>query len=217
MIRTVDLDEAHAEVGAVFLPHRVEVLERAAELDMQLNALRLGAVTAGYLRYGPKIRTLTVEASNYHVNLPLTGTTRSRSGLREPVESTPRRPAVFMPRAPADIMWSAGSTQLCLMLERGVVDRELEKLLGHPLPRPLEFAVAMDLTTGAASTWLTALDVLQREADRPDGMLRFPAAAGHLEGLVIHGLLLGHRHNYSEELRRGAAAPDRGWFARRWS
>jgi AraC-like DNA-binding protein len=207
VVRTVDLDEALDAVGEVFLPHRVEVFDPAAALDMQLNALRLGAVTVGYLRYGPEVRMVTAEASNYHVNIPLSGTTSSRSGRREPVVSTPRRPAVFMPDAPADIRWGAGSDQTCLMLERHSVDRELEKLLGRPLSRPLEFAVAMDSTTPAATSWLAALDVLEREAERPDGMLRFPAAAAHLQGLLIHGLLLAQPHNYSDDLRRGAVVP----------
>jgi len=207
VVRTVDLDEALGTVRDVFLPHRVEVLDRAAVLDMQLNALRLGSVTVGYLRYGPAIRMVTAEASNYHVNIPLSGSTSSRSGRREPVASTPRRPAVFMPGAPADIRWGAGSDQMCLMLERQAVDRELEKLLGHPLSRPLEFAVAMDVATAVAASWLAALDMLEREAERPDGMLCFPVAAAHVEGLVVHGLLLAQPHNYSDELRRGAVAP----------
>jgi AraC-like DNA-binding protein len=207
VVRTVDLDEALGTVSEVFLPHRVEVLDRAAVLDMQLNALRLGSVTVGYLRYGPEIRMVTAEASNYHVNIPLSGSTRSRSGRREPVVSTPRRPAVFMPGSPADIRWGAGSDQMCLMLERQAVDRELEKLLGHPLSRPLEFTVAMDVATAVAASWLAALDMLEREAERPDGMLCFPVAAAHVEGLVVHGLLLAQPHNYSDELRRGAVAP----------
>ena len=207
VVRTADLDEALDRIGRVFLPHRIDVIDRAGRLDAQLNALQLGSVTAGYLRYGPEVRMVTAEASHYHVNIPLAGTVESRCGRREPVSSTSQRPAVFMPGAPADIRWGAGSAQLCLMLSRRAVDQELEKLLGHPLTRPLEFAVAMDLTARGAAAWLTTLDLLEQEAGRADGMLRFPLPAAHLESMIIHGLLLAHPHNHSEELLRRAAGP----------
>jgi AraC-like DNA-binding protein len=112
-----------------------------------------------------------------------------------------------MPGAPADIRWGAGSVQLCLMLARRTVERELEKLLGHALSCPLEFAVAMDLTTPGPASWRTALDLLEREADRPNGMLQFPVAAASLESTIIDGLLLAHVHNYSEELLGRSAMP----------
>jgi transcriptional regulator GlxA family with amidase domain len=93
------------------------------------------------------------------------------------------------------------------MLARSTVDRELEKLLGHPLKGPLEFAVSMDLTTDGAMAWLSALDLLEQEAGRASGVLQFPLAAAHLEGLLIHGLLVTQPHNYSEELLGRVAAP----------
>jgi AraC-like DNA-binding protein len=207
VMRTADLDEALDRVGRFFLPHRIDVVGAAVELDVKLNAVQLGSVTAAYLSYGPEVRMETAEANHFHVNIPIAGGTESRSGRRDPVVSTPQRSAVFMPDAPAEIRWSAGTAQLCLMLAREAVERELEKLLGHPLPRPLEFAVAMDLTTPDSSAWLAAVGLLEHEAERVIGVLSFPLAAAHLEGLVIHGLLLSQPHNYSDELRRQAATP----------
>lgn len=75
-MRTADLDEALDAVGEVFLPHQVDVLGRASELDTQLNVLRLGNLTAGYLRYGPEIR----DADRGGVQL------LPASGIRRPVD-----------------------------------------------------------------------------------------------------------------------------------
>jgi AraC-like DNA-binding protein len=207
VMHTSDLEEATSGVERFFLPHSVDVMGPAAELDVQLNALQLRSVTVGYLRYGPEVRMLTAEASHYHVNIPLAGATESRSGRRERVVSTPQRSAIFMPDAPAEIRWSPGSAQLCIMLARSTVDRELEKLLGHPLTGPLEFDVSMDLTADGATAWLSALDLLEQEAGRASGVLQFPVAAAHLEALLIHGLLLTQPHNYSDELLGRATAP----------
>ena len=90
------------------------------------------------------------------------------------------------------------------MLARDRVDRELESLLGRPLDRALEFDVGMDLTTSAAAAWMHTVELVEREASRPNGLTRFPLAAVHLESLVIDGLLLAQPHNYSDALAAGA-------------
>lgn len=204
LLRTADLDEALQAMTDVFLPLDLQILERSAPLQMELNALRVGGVTAGYLRYGPEVRMCTTQAANYHINVALTGAVRSRCGRRAEVDSARSQAAVFMPGAPADILWGSGSAQLCIMLTRDRVDRELESLLARPLDRALEFDVGMDLTTPGAAAWLHAVDLVGREASRPDGLTRFPLAVAHLESLVVHGLLLAQPHNYSDGLAAGA-------------
>jgi AraC-like DNA-binding protein len=205
LVRTADLDEAMRVTTDVFLPHHLQILERSAPLHMELNALRMGCLTAGYLRYGPEVRMRTTQASHYHVNIALTGAVRSRCGRRDEVDSARSQAAVFMPGSPADILWGRGSAQLCVMLARDRVDRELEGLLGRPLDRALEFDVGMDLTTPGAAAWLHAVELVEREASRTDGLTRFPLAAAHLESLVVDGLLLAQPHNYSEAIATGAA------------
>jgi AraC-like DNA-binding protein len=205
LVETTDLDEALQVTADVFLPHHLQVLERSAPLQMKLNAVHMECLTAGYLRYGPEVRMRTTRAGHYHVNIALTGAVRSRSGRRDEVDSARSHAAVFMPGEPADILWGAESAQLCLMLARDRVDRELESLLGHPLGRALEFDVGMDLTTSAAAAWMDTVELVEREATRPNGLTRFPLAAAHLESLVIDGLLLAQSHNYSDALAIGAA------------
>ena len=55
LLETTDLDEALRVTTDVFLPHHLQVLERSAPLQMKLNTLRMGCLTAGYLRYGPEV------------------------------------------------------------------------------------------------------------------------------------------------------------------
>ena len=65
LVRTADLDEALQVTTDVFLPHHLQILERSAPLHMELNALRMGCVTVGYLRYGPEVRMRTAQADHY--------------------------------------------------------------------------------------------------------------------------------------------------------
>jgi AraC-like DNA-binding protein len=208
--RAADVDEAHAAVTRTFLPHRLDVLERDVRLNMKLNAVRVGAVTVGYLRYGGAVRLVTVEASNYHVNVPLVGSMEQRCGSFDPVFTRPDRAAVFMPDHPADLRWQAHCAQLCLMIDRSELELELERQLGRPLGKPVHFATAMDLRTPAAQSWLAVLELVERETGRPGGLAHYPLVAARLQSLLIAGLLLAQPHNYSDLLLASAhPAPPR--------
>lgn len=109
---------------------------------------RLGAAGIGsFSLLGRNIELVTAEADHYHVNIPITGGTDSRSGRLERVQVTPQRAAVFMPGLPADIGWRGDCAQFCLMFLHRRLHHELAAMLHRPLARPIEFAPAMDLTT----------------------------------------------------------------------
>jgi hypothetical protein len=163
VVRAMDVDEAHEAVTRTYLPHRLEVLDREIDLDVRLNAVRVGAVTAGYLRYGSAVRLGTVDAGNYHVNIPVAGRCEQRCGSWEPVFAGPGRAAVFMPGYPADLRWGAACAQLCLMIDRHELELELQRQMGRPLGERLRFTTAMDLGTPAARSWLEVIALLERE------------------------------------------------------
>jgi AraC-like DNA-binding protein len=199
LARTEDLDRAQAAMESVFLPLRLRLREPTAPLDMALNARLVGDVTASYVRFGRDLELVTAEAENYHVNIPITGGTDSRSGRLERVQATPQRAAVFMPGLPADIGWRGDCAQFCLMFPRRRLHHELEALLDRPLSRPIEFAPAMDLTTRRGRAWVDTLWLIERESQRPDNLLDYPLAARNLESVLIDGLLLAQPHNYTDE------------------
>jgi AraC-like DNA-binding protein len=103
-----------------------------------------------------------------------------------------------MPGYPAELRWHGDSAQLCLMIDKTAVDRELEHHLGRPLGPQLRFDTGMDLGTPKAQSWLSVLRLLDDDAD---SLIGHPVAAGRLQNLIVTGLLLAQPHNYSEELR----------------
>jgi AraC-like DNA-binding protein len=207
--RTSDFDEAQDAMRAVFLPLRMRLLEPAGSLELGLNATQVGEVTVSYVRLGQDVQVDTAEAQNYHVNLPFSGGTYSRSGRLERVRSTPRRAAVFMPGQPAQIEWQAGCAQFCLMFPRHALHRELEAMLDRPLPAPIAFAPAMDVTSGAGRGWVDVLRLIERQTGYRRGLLEHPLAVGNLQRLLVQGLLLAQPHNYTEDLAQPSppAAP----------
>jgi AraC-like DNA-binding protein len=200
--RTSDFDEAQGAMQATFLPLRMRMLEQSgpADVGLRLNALRVAGVTLAYARFGRGVQIDTVEAENYHVDLPISGVARFRSGRQEHVEGTPGRAAVFMPGDSAAIDWSGGCGQWCLMFPRPVLERELEAMLDRPLPRPITFAPVMDVTRGPGRAWVDALRMIERQARYARGLLDHPLAAARLAQALVDGLLLAQPHNHTEAL-----------------
>ena len=208
---TSDCDEAQAAMAATFLPLRMRMLEPPGPdgIGMRLNALRVADVTVAYARFGRAVEVATAETENYHVDLPISGSARFRTGRLRCVEGTPRRAAVFMPGDSTAIDWSGGCGQFCLMFPRALLQGELEAMLDRPLVKPLVFAEAMDVDTDTGRSWRDALRLVERQARYAHGLLDHPLAASHVVQALAAGLLLAQPHNYTGALAgpRRPAAP----------
>src|ERR1700712_3726388 len=163
VVHTAKVDEAREVVTEVYLPHRLDPIDGARPLDMRLDAFGVGSMTAGRLTYGSAVRLRTVEASCFHVNVPLRGRTLSRCGTFDSVVTSPRRAAVFIPDRPADIRWDADCEQLCLMIPTTAVELELASLLGRTGREPVVFNPALNLSSPAAQSWCDGLQLLASE------------------------------------------------------
>lgn len=204
--RATDPDEAEEIISRHYLPNRLH-LPRSTSLDMDLAGLQIGVITAGRLSYGHRVRQVTEDADNFHVNMPVRGRALSRCGHGESVDTHAGQCLVFSPEAPAEIAWSADCVQLCLMIRRAGLEAELERLLGRSVRSRLRFDFGVAPADGAGRL-RTVLDLVVQELDQPSGLASSHVAGRHLEGLVLDGLLLGQPHNYSDAaVGRSRAAP----------
>lgn len=211
---TNDREEAEQVITDLYLPHRLDPITGPDPLQMEVTGLRLGALTAGRLTYGRRVRLRTVDASDFHVNIPLRGRTLSSHGSSERVATRSGEGLIFSPGAPAEISWSTHCEQLCLMVPRDRLEAELEQLLGRSLERRLAFEFAADVRSPLGQRWRTVLDVILDELDNPTSVGGHPLMSRHLEGLVLDGLLLGQRHNYSD-IATGSSGTGMGAAIRR--
>ena len=193
-----DRDEAEQLVSELYLPNRLDLPRGSAPLNLEVTGLRIGALTAGRLTYGSQVRLRTADAENYHLNIPLRGHATSLSGTGEPVATGPGEGVLFSPGAPADMWWSTGCEQLCLMISRNHLEAELELLLGRSLGGHLTFDFAADLRTPMGQRLATVLDLVADELEQPTDIGRNALLGRHVEGLVLDGLLLGQRHSHSD-------------------
>lgn len=192
-------DEAEAAVAKVYLSNRLEALE-PGELRMHLAAARLGTTTAGQLGYGRRMRLVTGDARQVHVNTPLQGAFVSRVGRSAPLVTTSSSAAVFPVGAPADIEWSSDGVQLCIMVPESTLETELEQLTGHAVKRPFQVPFHMSLLTPQGRVWRSVVNLISEELASGGNLLAKPFAARQLERTLLDALLLGHPQRHLQEL-----------------
>lgn len=205
--RTHDIGQATEVLERVLprIPLRMRVSVAQDTFAMHMNALDVGSITASYLRFGAEVHVVTSATEYYHVNIPLTGSTLFREGGMT-VEATPQLAGVFGPGMAGDLVWRGGCAQVCLLLPRSSLDRELERHLGRAVAEPVLFEPAMDLSAATSTGWLDSLGLVLSYAERRGGRPLHPLTTQTLENLLVDSLLLTHQHNYTEALHGPAPA-----------
>jgi AraC-like DNA-binding protein len=200
------VDQARQALAEVFLPVDFPSARVSSIVDLKLNALTVGRLTCGYMRFRDAVRIETAEAENYHVDIPVGGRATMRAGLGRPVYGTQQTAAVFMPGRPVELDCGERFAQLSLMIPRDELQLELENLLGAKLARPLEFSAELDLTTPGGQTMIQALRVIDEASDHESGPLAHPLAMQRLEQVLMHSLLFAQPHNHSAALAGPSSA-----------
>lgn len=193
-------DEAEAVLGEVFLPLRIATTDGSPDVRMHLNALRLGQITFGYMRFREAVRIQTAEPVDYHLDVPVRSRMTARTDGGERVEGTEQTAGVFMPGRPVELDCSDGFEQVSVMIPHRGLQTELELLLDDQVPDPVEFDAAFALETAGGRAVSQALRLVDEGARQPCGPLGHPLAVRSLEQVFLHALLLGQPHNHSAAL-----------------
>ncbi len=203
---TEDVDCARAQMNLVYYPLQISPLT-SGSFSLDMRSVELDRLTLGRLRYGSDIVKDCGElVTAFHVNVPLDGEVHSRCD-DQAVVASPQVAAVFNPDGHTILdRWRAGTTQLCLKIDRVEIEEEIVKWLAHPLRESVRFDLAMDLTTASGRSWLHALNILASELESPGGLASNPLLAADLRHLIVAGLLWNQPHSYSEELRNPVQA-----------
>ena len=204
-VRTTDVDEATDALARVFVAAELTPLGTKS-VNMQMNALELPLLTAGYLGFGADISIRADDVTDYYIDAPLSGRAVSRWRDGGLVEATMGSVAVFTPGTPCVLDWSDDCGQICLKVSEQQMRRQLDAMLNRPVRKRITFARQFDLSTAAAGDWYQLVRLLARQVGQPGGLLNHRLAVQNLQLLLIQGLLQIQPHNYTEALTEGAGA-----------
>jgi AraC-like DNA-binding protein len=164
---------------------------------VQVNSVDVGAVTTSYLHCSAELHVVNSKTANYHVNVPLRGHTLWREGPSV-VWASPTVASVIGPGVAGELFWGADCGQLCVLMPPDSVERELSRHLGRRIGNPVEFHPEMRLATASIQSWVEALRMVCRQAERTEAI--HPLLARSFQNLLINTLLVGQPHNYTEEM-----------------
>jgi AraC-like DNA-binding protein len=92
------------------------------------------------------------------------------------------------------------AAHLVVRIARQALLVHLSRLIGRTPERPLDFDLRFDLSSGNASRWNFAVQMLHAELFEADSLLLQGVGQGQLEEFVMSSLLYSLRSNYSEQL-----------------
>jgi AraC-like DNA-binding protein len=200
VFRTTDVDEASTEVGRMYSPHHLRLMDDGADFFCEVDSARLGPVTVSHLSYSsPVVISSTDPESWYAVTWPVAG----RADLRQDEDETvtgPDRAGVVNAEGPVQFRWGEDLELLSARIDHAALLAQLGRLLGAPPDRPLRFDHSMSLD-GNGAAWVDLLDLVARLVSSPDDAAANPLVSSRVEEAVLTALLLSQPNTYSRHLR----------------
>ncbi|MFF7451508.1 MULTISPECIES: helix-turn-helix domain-containing protein [unclassified Streptomyces] len=198
---TRSVAETHDAIAAHYYDLLLEVAGPAEDFSTVMNVVDLGSLTVGEITFGTEVRMRFGELGYYHVGVPLIGGFGAREGYGELLYGTTGRACFFDPARKISVEeWTGDCHTLTVKIDKLALHRQLEALLGRPLPRPPRFQPYMDVSRGAGRSWANLAQWSLLEKDVSHGLLRRPLIRRRFEETLLDGVLLAAEHSYREEL-----------------
>lgn len=177
--------------------HRVRITDGDhRNFTATFHGVLIRDVTLGYLDYSTAVSIEVHSLPNDQLILvPATGSSTIHTA-GDPVVTSPVMAAVPHPGSSLTIECPADTAHLVVRIGREALEGHLTRLLGRTLDRPIEFDAAFDLSSGTASRWNFAVQMLHAELYEHDSLLQQAAGVGPLEEFLMSALLYCQESNY---------------------
>jgi AraC-like DNA-binding protein len=200
---TDDTDEASELVGQFLGANQLEVNTAEGPFQATMNGIRLRDVTLAYLDFHTATKlTFARTGDHYSVHMPMSARARCVYDGK-PLESLSYLALVVNPGTDLVMDMEFDSPQLIVRIEIQALERQLSRMLGRTVTRPVVFEPSMDMTSDPAVRWHGALQLLSSEVMTPHSLVHQGIGAGPIEELVISSLLWVQPSNFHDDLMAG--------------
>lgn len=199
---TSEREEAETLVGFLLGQHRLAVLDGSTSEPFQasMHAIRLRDVTLAYLDYHHAARLdFASTGDHYSVLMPTNGLMECRYD-GAPVTGLTYQGIVVNPRTNLKLDLAFDTPLLIVRIEVPALHRQLARMLGRSVDKPVRFDAEMLLTEDPAVRWHGAIQLLSSEVMTPQSLIQQGIGAGPIEELVISSLLWVQGSNWHHEL-----------------
>lgn len=187
---TRDWGEAIRAVTGAYFPHELRPVRPAERLDLAMHTVDLGPVTVGRIGWGADVAIDCAYPDAYEVNMPLSGSLRSRHGA-DTVVSTDGTGTIFPPDRTTPITrWSADCAVVGVKFDRAHLEREAERVLATSLPGGLNLPSQIDRRSAATRGWLHFARTLSADLQGINALLRSDLLTAQLSSALMTGFVL---------------------------
>jgi AraC-like DNA-binding protein len=206
-MRSDDVEHVRAFGGKHFFPRRfLHPLQQSGHLAARFDLLQLGPLTVCDAQYGADVTLCYEPTDAYQVGVPLAGRLVARQGGRTIVGVGSLAAVSRVGEEVVVDCWSADCRQLVVKIDRNILERQLQDLLGTPIQGPVKLAGQLDTATGAGLSCAELIRVVAREFSDQTGMLDHRLVLGRLTDTLTAALLFAIDHPYRDVLARPVRA-----------
>ena len=188
-LETTDPDEAHARIGELFAPHRLELPAGADGFRTTYHHARLNTLSLYYFEYDCEVIVRSGPMQRFYLLLmPIRGYCAAHYDERT-ITVRPDSCYVVNPFAPITLHWKGRSALRVVKIDRAELDRHLEVLIGAPARQPVVFAPDAARPIGDLPGLMTFIDLLFADVDDAEPALSSRASEASAEALLLSFLL----------------------------
>lgn len=185
----------HQVLNQHFTPHGMDLIGRRP-LDATFRAWQTQAMTTCDLSCGTNVLVTPVQPpQQYVIRIAHIG----RASLRVEGRATPFSPSIVSPGMVVTGRWDADTAARFICVPRHLVDHALRTQLDGEPDSAVAFESRFDESRADVRTWLALARTFSEMAEA-GAIQRSPLAAGHLEQVLVHTLLMAQPHNFTGQL-----------------
>lgn len=208
ILSTSHVDQARTCITELFTDHRLDLVSRHTKLSATVHSRRFRNTALSVVTYGTDVNIFPTDDDRdfFALLIPMSGHTALRFEDTE-VCATGDAAALISPTQSVHMRWSGDCAQLVLRIERSALEAELAELLDSRVRHPLQFESRLDTSRGPGHAVRAEADLVLSEVEEPSAPADRTEMWESLERHIMHTLLLAHRHNYTDALRREPSSP----------
>ena len=214
IFRTRDLEHAREYLGGVFVEARFAYLSRERHLDFRHRQAKLGPIAVNSMQYGPGITVTAPPFGDFYLlQFTLTGRCQLRQDGRC-TELPAGSVAVINPFRAFAKVWSPGTRQLLIRIDRRLLEREFQAWTGSDKTEPIEFDLSPVESMARVGTLTHYVRMLCDDLSNASSHLEHPLVCDRIASALISTLLVSMPHNRGRALE-AAATSIAPYFVRR--
>lgn len=188
-LETTDPAEAHARIGELFAPHRMELPAGADGFRTIYHHARLKTLSLYYFEYDGEVVVRSGPMQHFYLLLmPVRGYCAARYDDQR-ITIEPDACYVVNPFAPITLHWKSQSALRVVKIDRAELDRHLESMIGAPARQPVVFSPDTSRPVGDLTGLMRFIDLLFADVDDAEPVLSSQTGEAATEALLLSLLL----------------------------